>query len=136
MRHEQLLLSEADSRAVIDEVNAWCRRTGTNYNKLVTAARVAPCIRSVVRHRGGRMTIATARKFRDAMEAHRYGISKGDHKTRVLVRAGEAVSRQRARHRVAFPAEPLRVDRSPCPRCGARRDIGCVHTRFESSAYA
>lgn len=137
MRHDHLLLSEAESRKVIEEVNSWCRRTGTNYNKLVTAARVAPCIRSSVRFHGARMTEATASKLRAAMKAHPRGIGKGEHKARVREVARETVERQRARNRRDYPAARSVIDRSPCPVCNARRDYGCEHwARFESRAYA
>ena len=137
MRHEHCLLTDEESRKVIDEVNAWCRRTGTNYNKLVIAARVAPCTRSFVRHRGRRMTIFTAAKLRGAMKANPHGIGKGEHKARVRIAAKDIVERQRAKRRTDYPAEGMRVDHSTCPKCGARRAHGCEHhPRFESGAYA
>lgn len=125
LRHEHFLLSEADSRRVIGEVDAWCRRTGTNYNKLVTAARVAVSTRSAVRQRQRRLTIETASRLRTTMAAHPQGIGKAEHKARL------------SQARQAFrPVEmPQRVDRSPCPNCGTRRDVGCVHwARFERGA--
>ncbi len=135
MRHEHLLLSETESRKVIDEVNAWCRRTGTNYNKLVTAARVAPCIRSVVRDRGRRMSIDTAGKLRSAMRANPHGISRDDHRARVRIVARETLDRQRQKYRREYPARP--VDQSTCSICGARLAIGCEHhPRFESGSIA
>lgn len=133
MRHEQHLLSEAESRKVIDEVNAWCRRTGTNYNKLVTAARVHVSTRHAVRFRSRRLTIATAQKLRETMSSRPHGIDKDDHKARVQLIARQVVETQRAE----VAAVPLHVDRSPCPSCGSRRDLGCVHwERFERGAYA
>lgn len=127
MRHEEQLLTDVESQAVIEEINAWCRRTGTNYNKLVTAARVAPSTRSDVRNRGRRLTIQTAMKLRTAMRANRKGIVLGEHKARVRRIAQESLDRQRAKLKRDFPATPLKVDRTPCPRCGVRRDVGCVH---------
>ena len=136
MRHEHLLLNDADSQAVIEEVNAWCRRTGTNYNKLVTAARVNPTTRSGVRNRGKRLAVSTAQKLRMAMAAYPNGIDKGSHKARVRRSATEYLDSQRARQARNYPAI-VRVDRSECKTCGARRDIGCEHwARFEFSAYA
>lgn len=137
MRHEQHLLSEDESRKVIDEVNSWCRRTGTNYNKLVTAARVAPCIRSSVRFHGARMSHATADKIRTAMRANPHGIAKHEHKARVREVAHGIVARQRMKHSRNFPAARPVIDRTECPRCGALRNHGCEHwARFESGAYA
>lgn len=118
MRHEQHLLSEAESALVIDEVNGWCRRTGTNYLKLVTAARVAPSTRSAVRRRRRKLTIQTAAKLRGAMAAHPNGISKGEHKARLSRARAEAVK---------TIALPPRVDNATCDRCGARRAVGCRH---------
>jgi hypothetical protein len=132
MRYD--LLTEDESRMVIDEVNSWCRRTGTNYNKLVTAARVNETTRYAVRIRGRRLTIQTADRLRNAMRVHPHGISKDDHKVRVRVSSAEKLERQRSKRRRDFPAEAVRVDRSPCPKCGARRDLGCEHwARFECS---
>jgi len=118
MRHEQHLLSEAESARVIDEVNAWCRRTGTNYLKLVTAARVAPSTRSAVRHRRRKLTIYTAAKLRGAMAANPNGISKGEHKARLSRARAEAV------RTIVLPP---RVDSRTCDLCGARRAVGCRH---------
>lgn len=114
MRHDHLLLTDEDSRRVIDEVNAWCRRTGTNYNKLVTAARVNPSTRGWVRNGRSRLTIATAAKLREAMRANPRGIEKGEHKTRL------------ANYRAMFtapPPPPPPIDRSPCIKCGTRMDL-------------
>ena len=113
MRHDHLLLSEEESRRVIDEVNGWCRRTGTNYNKLVTAARVNPSTRGWVRSGRSRLTFTTAAKLREAMRANPHGISKGEHKTRL--------ANYRARVAPPPPAPPP-VDRSPCWKCGIPMD--------------
>lgn len=118
MRHEQHLLSEVESLRVIDEINAWIRRTGTNYLRLTTAAGVAPSTRSAVRHRRRKLTIETAKRLRAAMEAHPNGISKGEHKVR-LSRARLAA--------IKIPALPPRVDSRTCDLCGARRAVGCRH---------
>ena len=132
MRYD--LLTEDESRMVIDEVNSWCRRTGTNYNKLVTAARVNETTRYAVRIRRRRLTSDTATRLRTAMRANPQGITKGDHKVRVRAATAEKLERQRSKRRRDFPAEAVRVDRSPCPKCGARRDLGCEHwARFECS---
>lgn len=113
MRHEHLLLTEDESRKVIEEVNSWCRRTGTNYNKLVTAARVNPSTRGWVRNGRSRLSIMTAAKLHEAMRANPRGIAKGEHKTRL------------ANYRAMFtppPPIPQPVDRSPCIKCGTRLD--------------
>lgn len=124
MRYD--LLSEDESRRVIEEVNAWCRRTGTNYNKLVTAARVNESTRYYVRTRRRRLTNDTAAKLRTAMRANPQGISKGEHKARVRAASAEKLERQRTIRLRDFPA-PTVPDRTPCPRCGVRRDVGCTH---------
>ena len=118
MRHEQHLLSEVESARVIDELNAWCRRTGTNYNKLVIAARVAVSTRSAVRRRRRKLTIETATRLRVAMSEHPNGISKGEHKARLSRARAEAVK---------TIALPPRVDSRTCDLCGARRAVGCRH---------
>ena len=128
MRHEQHLLTQAESIGVIDEVNSWIRRTGTNYLRLITAAGVAPSTRSAVRIRQRRLTIHTADKLRAAMTAHPHGIARGEHKARVRLAAQTTLERQRAKQTRDFPAAAVVVDRTPCPRCGIRRDLGCVHS--------
>ena len=127
MRHERLLLTIDESRALIAEMQRWIRRTGTNYNKLATAAGVNPSIRSDVRFRNIRLTITTAEKVRSAMASNPRGISKAQHKRCVARRARERLARVQQRDRIIHPALPVRVDRSPCPRCGTRKDIGCKH---------
>ena len=126
MRHERLLLTIDESRELITEINRWCRKTGTNYNRLVIAAGVRPSLRSSVR-RGTRLTITTAQVIRSTMAQNPLGIDRDDHKRRVKRRARDQVLRQQQREQAAFPAEPIRVDRTPCPRCGVRKDIGCRH---------
>lgn len=121
MRYEGQLLTEIESRALIAEVDRWCRRTGTNYNKLVTAARVPPSIRSSVKNRHKRVTKDVAGRIRLMMHTYRFGITKDDLKRHIIV----ASSRARALSEEQI--ESLRVDREPCPRCGARKDVGCAH---------
>lgn len=130
MRHEAFLMSEAESLAIIEQVNAWCRRTGSSYNKLVTAARVAPCTRSHVRMGKRRLTHQVAARLTATMQANPHGIAKDEHKRRVREVEARALARVLYQRRT----EPPRVvDRSPCPRCGVRRDIGCQHfPAFES----
>lgn len=108
-------LSPADSRKLIEEINRWCRRTGTSYNKLVTAARVRPSLRSRVLTKGMCVSVRVAEKLRRAMREHRAGISRAEH---------------RERTRLPPPSPPIelpRVDREPCPYCGVRADVGCRH---------
>lgn len=126
MRHERLLLTIEESQMVVSEINRWCRKTGTNYNRLVTAAGVRPSLRSSVR-RGTRLTITTAEVIRSTMAQNPQGIAKDEHKRRVKRRARDQVRRQQQREQAQFPALPVRVDRTPCPRCGVRKDIGCRH---------
>jgi hypothetical protein len=124
MRHEQLLLTEGESRLVIEEVNSWIRRTGTNWNKLVTAARVNPSTRGWVRSGRSRLSITTAAKLKEAMRANPHGIAKGEHKTRL--------ANYRARF-VPPPPPPAPVDRTPCIRCGANPANGCEHMILSSA---
>ncbi len=126
MRHERLLLTIEESLQVVSEINRWCRRTGTNYNRFVTAAGVRPSLRSSVR-RGTRLTITTAEIVRSTMAEYPRGIEWQEHKRRVKRRASERLNRVQQRERIEFPAVLIRVDRTPCPRCGVRKDIGCKH---------
>lgn len=126
MRHERLLLTIDESLALIAEINRWCRRTGTNYNRFVTAAGVRPSLRSSVR-RGTRLTITTAEIIRTTMRDNPRGIDREEHKRRLKRRADDVVRRQRQRVAATYPAVLVRVDRSPCPRCAVRKDIGCKH---------
>lgn len=126
MRHEKLLLTIEESQAVVTEINRWCRRTGTNYNKFVTAAGVRPSLRSSVR-RGCRLTIDTAQIIRATMKDNPHGISKQDHKRRIVRRTRQRLERIKERREAEYPA--VRVDRTPCPKCGVRRDAKptCKH---------
>lgn len=126
MRNEEFLLTVEQSRQVIAEVNRWIRRTGTNYNRLVTAARVNPSIRSDVRHRGRRLTIETGRRLERAMKLNPGGIKRDDHKRRVREQAAEMLQRQRERIKADYPAAPPKMESRMCPRCGARAGM-CEH---------
>lgn len=126
MRHERLLLTIEESRDLITEINRWCRKTGTNYNRLVIAAGVRPSLRSSVR-RGTRLTITTAQVIRTTMNQNPTGIDKDDHKRMIVRRTRERVNRVKQKTQEGYPAALVRVDRTPCPRCGVRKDIGCKH---------
>lgn len=108
------LLTHDEAAILLKEMEQWCRRTGTSYNRLVTAARVPPNTRASIRQRKRRITIKLAAKLRTAMNQNRKGIDKEQH----------------LRNRLApsdIPPKPplIVVDRSPCHRCGVRKDIGC-----------
>ena len=124
-RYRGTLLTEAESHAIIDEVNRWCRKTGTNYNKLITAAKVAPSTRSQVRHRERRITIEVARRLKQAMTLYPHGITKTEHKARL---------RRIYRPMPSEQIESRRVHREPCPKCGTRADIGCKHSIWSANA--
>lgn len=127
MRHEEFLLSHDESRQLVRAVNAYLDRTGTNYNRLVTAAAVNPSIRSDVTTRDKRLTIHTADKIRSAMKQNPTGIPKEQHKRTIIRRTKERINRVKQKTREGYPAQPVRVDRTPCFKCGVRKDIGCEH---------
>lgn len=118
MRFAGMLLTEDESRELIGEVNDWCRRTGTNYNRLVTAAKVAVSTRSAVRHRSRRVTMMVAARLRAAMRDNPHGITREAHKARLR--------RPALAQAVVTYLQP--VDRTPCSRCGIRADVGCRHS--------
>jgi hypothetical protein len=110
------LLTAEQAKALLAEMDRWCRRTGTNYHRLVTAARVAPNTRAMIRQGKRRPTCKVADRIRAAMKRNPGGIDKQRHLA----------------NRLAPPPEPRIIpapipDRSPCPRCGTRGDIGCAH---------
>lgn len=117
------LLSPEDALNLMAAVDAWCRRTGTNYLKLVNAARIPPSTRSSVKHGKRRLTVILAARITAAMTANPRGISKEEHKmnSRRPVRAARVM--------------PVIVDRSPCPRCGTRKDFGCKHYPLTQENY-
>lgn len=129
MRFKGLLLSHAESRKVVAEVDAWCRRTGTNYNKLIVAAGVAPSLRSDVRCRGRKLTTMTAQKLRRTMLQFGAGISRAQHKEHLGLRREQESLRIAVQRQVREHVESLRVDRTPCSNCGVRadmhREFGC-----------
>jgi hypothetical protein len=120
MRYDGCLLTEAESRSLIDEVDRWCHRTGTNYNKLVVAAGVGATTRHKVRIKGQRITMAVAAKLRQAMRQNRNGISREDY------RAIPKPWRREVPLVIVRP-EPMRVSHETCRRCGARSGR-CEHT--------
>lgn len=111
------LLTHEAGLELLKQMDGWCRRTGTNYFRLVTAARVPPNTRSMIRQGKRRLTIKLANRLTTAMEKNPRGISKERH----------------YQHRISSvplpqrPTPPPAPDRSPCPRCGTRKDIGCKH---------
>lgn len=127
MRFRGLLLTTGQSLAVMVEVDAWCRRTGTNYNRLIVAAGVAPSLRSDVRCRGRKLTKMTAQKLRRTMRQFASGISRQQHKEHLGEERRELA--QQIEKQVRQIAAVMTIDRTPCPRCGVRADIGCEHTR-------
>lgn len=132
MRHERFLLSSMESEQLIRAVQSYLHNTGTNYNRLVTAAGVNPSVRTDVKKRGKRLTMKTADKLRAAMRQNPNGIPKDQHKRTVIRRTRERINRVKQKTQQAYPAQPLRVDRTPCPRCGVRKDIGCKHQSQEA----
>lgn len=132
MRYEGCLLTEAESSTLIDEVDCWCRSTGSNYNKLVTAAGVATTTRHKVRMKGQRVTFDVATKLRAAMERYRFGIPRDDHKKRVAsIRLRNLAS---PKYLTADEIQRRQVNREPCGKCGVRADIGCKHSHSVWSA--
>lgn len=121
MRYEGLLLSRTESRALIDEIDCWCRRTGTNYNKIVVAAGVAVTIRHKVRMKDQRVTLATAAKLKTAMRQHSGGINRADYLKL------EKPWRREVNILAAELAMIPRINREICWRCGSI--VGrCEHT--------
>jgi hypothetical protein len=110
------LLTAEQAKALLAEMDRWCRRTGTNYHRLATAARVAPNTRAMIRQGKRRPTIKVADRIRVAMAKNPRGIDREKHLANRLSPQAEP--------RVM---PPRIVDRSPCPRCGVRADIGCAH---------
>lgn len=117
------LLTKEESRALIEEVNRWCQRTGTNYNKLVVVADVRPSVRHMIRMKGKRVTPDTAARLRETMRQHRYGISREEYRAKPKpwgTAVVEALS--------PLLPELVRVESTQCGRCGARTGQ-CEHTR-------
>ena len=120
MRYSEAdLVSEQRALEIIAELDRWCRRTGTTYNRFVTAARVPPSTRSKIRQGRLRLTIKLANRITATMADNPRGIRKGE-----------------SAHVVIPRHTPVRltVDRSPCPRCGVRGDIGCKHRPLDLRA--
>ena len=125
-RYRGVLLTEAESMAIVEEINRWCRKTGTNYNKLVIAAGVGPSVRSDVCLRKRRLTIIVAQRVRSVITRYPQGITKAEHKSR-LRRMNQPLPREEI--------ESRRVNREPCPKCGTRADIGCRHSIWSANQW-
>jgi hypothetical protein len=127
MRYEGQLLTEAESAALIDELDLWCRRTGTNYNKIVIAAGVAVSLRSMVRTKGKRVTITVSNRLRKAMREFGKGITRQEHRARL------SLILSRPSQMSIDEIQQRRVNREPCPRCGVRADVGCKHSIWSAN---
>ncbi len=113
------LLTREQSLAVIAEVDRWCRKTGTNYNKLVIVAQVPVSTRHKVRRYEQRLTPRIANRLRETMAKYRHGISRDVY--RGIRKPWECEQTELA------PA-PTRVVRERCWKC--EMPVGeCVHTR-------
>lgn len=110
------LLTPDEALSLLADMERWIRRTGTNYFRLTTAARVPPNTRSMIRQGKRRPTVKVADRIRAAMSANPRGIDRDKHLENRLAPSSEPR---------CIPA-PI-ADRSPCPRCGVRGDIGCKH---------
>lgn len=126
MRYEGCLLTIEDSRRLIDDVDRWCRRTGTNYNKLVVVARVGVTTRHKVRIKGQRVTFAVAARLRNAMLDYPRGISRDEYRKKPKPWSGGRILP------ITPKPEPIRVSSATCSRCGAREG-NCEHTRVLSA---
>lgn len=127
MRYEGCLLTLDESNALIEEMNAWCRRTGTNYNKLVGLARVSATMRSSVRTRGKRVTMDVAARLKAAMKANPQGIKETNYHGRNCAIMAAPI------RQAAAEIELRRVNREPCFYCGVRADVGCEHSLSASA---
>lgn len=112
-----LVLSYQASLALMLKVDQWCERTGTNYNRLVTAAEVGVSTRSIVRNQGKCVSVAVASRLKMAMKRHKDGITLEEHRTRL------AASKEPGLPVAEAPVQ--RVSRDPCARCGTRGDLEC-----------
>lgn len=136
MRYEGCLLTVEQSRALIDEMDRWCRRTGTNYNKLVVVARVGVTTRHKVRLKGQRVTFEVADRLRGTMKRYRFGISRDEYgKLPKPWGVGDTTARLKRKVVEMARVEPLRVNNATCGRCGAREGM-CEHTRVLSAMVA
>lgn len=120
------LLTEAKSLALVEEIEQWCERTGTNYNKLVVAAGVRPSIRHMIRVKGKRVTPNVAARLRRAMRDYPEGISREEYRGKPKPWGGatESAPPPKPEHEIANSAT--------CARCGAREGQ-CEHTRILSA---
>ncbi len=121
------LISREESLALLNDIARWCRRTGTNYNKLVGDAGVAPSFRSFLRSRRTEcVSLEISKRLRDAMKCNPHGIKVAKYHGRS--------SSAKAGYQPAEIVQLVRVNRDPCFSCGWRGDLGhspsCQH--FES----
>lgn len=120
------LLTADEAKALLADMERWIRRTGTNYFRLTTAARVPPNTRSMIRQGKRRVTKKVAARIRSAMRANETGIEWEKHiHNRKLSASPEPI----------YVPAPI-ADRSPCPRCGVRGDIGCKHQPLKLEKFA
>jgi hypothetical protein len=119
-------ISREESLLLLNEMAKWCRKTGTNYNKLVGEARVAPSFRSYLRsNRRECVSVEVAGRIRDAMKRNPHGLKEPNYHGRSC----SAV----ANSQPAPVVEIVRVNRDPCFRCGVPADRGCEHSLSASA---
>jgi hypothetical protein len=107
------VLTREQSAQLLADLEDWCRKTGTSYTRLVTFARVPPSTRSRIRRGLCGITHDLANRMRTVMRDHPQGILKTEKPSYCIIQ---------------HKPDPTPIpDRSPCPRCGVRADIGCSH---------
>lgn len=83
------LLTADEAKALLADMERWIRRTGTNYFRLTTAARVPPNTRSMIRQGKRRPTVKIAMRIRAAMSANPRGIDRDKHLANRLAPSSE-----------------------------------------------
>lgn len=124
--------------ALLADIESWCSRTGTPETSIGHLLFLHPGFVGLLRKR---LTVSEEKEaaVRNFIAEHPSGWSgvlplTHANGTRPVERASSPAARRRAAEaarRTAAEAEieaRERVHRDPCPRCGVRADIGCMHS--------
>lgn len=112
---------------ILIEVDRYLRRTGMGPTMLGKLAVNDTTLVDKMRC-GRQLQQRTADRVRAFMERHPDGVKMP---RPIAMRRASSPIRKQLRDRVtpAAVALPPRVERTPCPNCGVRGDIGCEHGR-------
>lgn len=119
-----------EATALLADIEEWCRKTGTAETAIGHKLFLHPGFVGLLRKR---LTVSPEKEeaVRNFLTEHPFGWSgtlplTHANGTRPVYRASSPRARQRIAEEPHLTPVQI-VDRTPCPRCGIRSDVGCKH---------